>query len=100
MMQKYRNTNIPILNLYICSLEYLHPKTQLPTRRASGDPVLRWMELCYRRYSCDSIATELCQLRAVGGIDVDEAVHVADAEALNIVGGEELPLSAKTENSG
>ena len=54
------------------------------------------MELRHRRYSCDSITAELRQLRAVSGVDIDEAVHVADAEALDVVGGEELPLGAET----
>ena len=53
------------------------------------------MELRHGRYGGDTIATQLRQLFAGSGVDVDEAVHVADAEALDGVSGTELPLGAE-----
>lgn len=48
-----------------------------------------------RRHSRDALAAELGELVAGGAVDVDEAVHVADAEALD--GGLRvcLPLGAE-----
>lgn len=54
------------------------------------------MELGDRRDSGDAVAAQLRQLLAGGGVDVDEAVHVADAEALDAVLGGEVPLGPKS----
>ena len=69
----------------------LHPQTQLPARRAGRDPVDARMEPGHRRHGRDpagvGLVAELGDLVPVGGVDVDEAVHVADAEALDGGGG-------------
>lgn len=54
------------------------------------------MELRDRRHGRDAIATQLRQLLPFRGVDVDEAVHVPDAEALDAVAGMLLPLRSKT----
>lgn len=54
------------------------------------------MELRDRRHGRDAIATQLSQLLPFRGVDVDEAVHVPDAEALDAVAGMLLPLCSKT----
>jgi len=48
------------------------------------------------RHSRDTRTPELGELPALGGVDVDEAVHVADAETLDRGWGVELPLGAET----
>lgn len=53
------------------------------------------MELRHGGDGGDGVAAELGQLVAAGGVDVDEAVHVADAEALDRGRGVELPLGAE-----
>ena len=58
------------------------------------------MELSHRGHGGDVIAAQLGQLFARSRVDVDEAVHVADAEALHAVRGRELPLWSKTERVG
>ena len=69
----------------------LHPQTQLPARRPGRDPVDARMEPGHRRHGRDpagvGLVAELGDLVPVGGVDVDEAVHVADAEALDGGGG-------------
>lgn len=52
------------------------------------------MEFGYRRHSGDALATQLRQLLSLACIHVDKAVHVADAEALDVVAGELLPLGS------
>jgi hypothetical protein len=54
------------------------------------------MKLRHRRHSRDAVATQLRQLLALGRVDIHEAVHVADAEALDAVLRVELPLGAET----
>lgn len=54
------------------------------------------MEDSNGRDSGDAVAAELGQLVAGAAVDVDEAVHVADAEALDGGLGVELPLGAET----
>ena len=54
------------------------------------------MELSHGRHGGDAFAAQLRQLLSVGGVDVDEAVHVADAEAVDRIGRVELPLGAET----
>ena len=55
------------------------------------------METSHRWHGGDTITTELGQLIAVGAVDVDEAVHVSDAEALDGGLGGCLPLGAETD---
>lgn len=74
----------------------LHPQTQLAGRSARRDPVQRRMELGDRGHGRDAFTAQLRQLLALGRVDVDEAVHVADAEALDAVAGELLPLGAES----
>lgn len=73
-----------------------HPKRQLPTRRSRRDPLLRRMKLRNGRNGGDPPTTELGELVAVRGIDVDETVHVSDTEALDGIGGLALPLGSET----
>ena len=79
-----------------------HPQTQLPTRRPARDPIPLGMKLRHGRHSRDTLAAQLRHLLALGGVDVDEAVHIADAEALR--GGErvrgEVPLGAEAGVEG
>lgn len=58
------------------------------------------MELSHRGHGGDVVAAQLGQLGARRGVDVDEAVHVADAEALHPIRGRELPLWSKTGRVG
>ena len=68
-------------------MNHLHPQTQLPARGPRCHPVNARMELghgWHSRYPAGvGLVAELRDLVAVGGVDVDEAVHVADAEALD-----------------
>lgn len=75
--------------------ESSHPQTQLPTRCSRRYPVIARMKLRHRRYCRYPFPTQLRQLLAFGRVDIDEAVHVADAQALDGVWGVELPLGAK-----
>lgn len=75
--------------------EKSHPQAQLPARRPRRDPVVGGMELRDRRHGRDAVPAQLRQLLAFGCVDVDEAVHVADAEALDRVRGAQLPLGAE-----
>lgn len=54
------------------------------------------MELRNSRHSSDAITPELGQLLPLGGVDIDEAVHVADAEPVDVVPRVELPLRSET----
>ena len=74
----------------------LHPKTQLPTRRPRSDPVQCWMEFRNGGHSSDTVTTQLCQLLALRGVDIDETVHISDAEALDVVLWVLLPLGAES----
>ena len=56
------------------------------------------MKLGHRGHGGDGVTTQLGQLVTRRRVDVDEAVHVADAEALHPVGGRELPLRSETRN--
>lgn len=58
------------------------------------------MKLRHRRHSRDALAPQLSQLLSFRRVDVDEAVHVADAEALDGVRGVELPLCAEAVLEG
>jgi len=53
------------------------------------------MKLGHRRHSRNALAAQLRQLLAFCGVDIDEAVHVADAEALDVVLGVLLPLCSE-----
>ena len=72
----------------------LHPQAQLPTRSTSCHPVQRRMKLGHRRHRSDAFASKLRQLLAFSGVNIDEAVHIADAKALNTVLRELLPLGS------
>lgn len=54
------------------------------------------MKDSHRGHGRDVRTTELSQLLARGGVDVDEAVHIADDEFLDARGRGVLPLRAKT----
>ena len=54
------------------------------------------MENGHGRHGRDGISAQLRELLAASGVDVDEAVHVADAEALRGGGGRVgLPLGSE-----
>ena len=57
------------------------------------------MELRYRWHSRDAIPAQLRQLIPLGGVDVYEPVHVADAETVNGIWRMALPLGSKTGGS-
>jgi len=50
------------------------------------------MELCNCWHRSDAIPTQLRQLLALCGININESVHVADAEPLHAILRELLPL--------
>jgi len=52
--------------------------------------------LRHGRHRRDALPSQVCQLLSFGCVNVDEAVHVADAETLDRVWGVELPLGAET----
>jgi hypothetical protein len=52
------------------------------------------MELRHGRDSGNAFASKLRQLLSFGGVYVHEAIHVADAEALDAVLGKLLPLGS------
>jgi hypothetical protein len=54
------------------------------------------MKLRHGRHRRDALPSQLCQLLPFGCVNVDEAVHVADAETLDRVWGVKLPLGAET----
>lgn len=55
------------------------------------------MKLRHGRHGGDAITAQLRQLLAVGGVYVDKAIHVANAEALHGVGGCLLPFGAEAD---
>lgn len=73
---------------------FLHPQTQLSGCRTRSNPVHCRMEFGYCRHSGNTLATQLRQLLSLAGVYIDKAVHVADAEALDVVAGELLPLGS------
>ena len=77
-------------------LEESHPQAQLPARGSGGNPLLRGVELGHGRHGTNACAAELGQLVAVRGVNIDEAVHVADTEAVDRIRGVELPLGSET----
>lgn len=76
----------------------LYPQTSLPTRGATDNPVLAAVENGNRRHGGDTVPSELGELVSGRAVDVDEAVHVADAEALDVGLWVLLPL--RTEADG
>lgn len=54
------------------------------------------MELGHSRHGSDAFAAQLRQLVSVCGVDIDKAIHVTDAEAMDGVGRVELPLGPET----
>lgn len=88
--------NSPADRLSHPRLKSSHPQAQLPTRRPGCYPVVTRMELRDRRHGGDAVATQLGQLLPFRRVDVDEAVHVPDTEALDAVARTLLPLRAQT----
>lgn len=77
-----------------------HPQTQLAAGGPGRDPIAGGVELGDGRHGRDVIAAQLGQLVTSRGVDVDEAVHITDAEALHPVRGRKLPLRPKTGRRG
>jgi len=86
----------PSYNPHPHPIHISHPQTQLPTRRPRSHPIHTRMKLRNRRHSRNPLAPQLRQLLALCCVDIDEAVHVADAEALDVVLGVLLPLCSET----
>lgn len=82
---------VDVYQLDLCS----HPQTELPARGSSRYPVVGRMELSDGRNGGDAVAAKLCQLLAFRSVDVNETIHVANAEPLDGVGRLCLPLSTK-----
>ena len=80
----------------IHTYDSLHPKTQLSAGSTSSDPIHSRMKLRNSRHSSDPISSKLRDLLSLGSKDINEAIHVADAESLYAVLGLLLPLRAKT----
>lgn len=80
------------LNFY----QVLHPQAQLTTSSARSNPILALMKLRNTRYSSDTFTSQLSKLLAIRSIHINESIHVSNDEALDVVGGLELPLCAKT----
>lgn len=76
--------------------ELLHPQAKFTTSCTRGNPILALMELRNTRYSSDTLTSQLSELLSIRCIHVYESVHVSDDEALDVVGGLELPLRAET----
>lgn len=74
---------------------YLHPQSNLPTRRTADNPIPAPMHHGNGGDGRDAVAAQLGQLVTGGGVDVDEPVHVADAETLDWGLGVLLPLGAE-----
>lgn len=72
----------------------LHPQAKLPASSAGSNPIRPRMKLRNGGHGRDALAAQLRHLLASPRVHVDEAVHVADAEALDAVRGLQLPLGA------
>lgn len=57
------------------------------------------MELSDGGHGGDALAPELRELFPLGRVDVDETVHIADAETLDVVLGLGLPLGSEAGGS-
>ena len=73
-----------------------HPQAELPTRCSRCYPVIARVKLCNSRHGRDAISAQLRELLTFGGVDIDKAVHVPNAEAVDAVAGVLLPLCAET----
>lgn len=73
-----------------------HPYAQLPTRGPSDHPIIARMKLGHGRNGSYTIVAQLRYLLTRRRVDINEAVHVANAEPLRGVCREELPLRPKT----
>lgn len=62
----------------------LHPQTHLAAGGTTRNPVLAAVEHSYCRDSGDTITAQLGELISRTVVDIHEAVHVADAEALDV----------------
>jgi hypothetical protein len=69
----------------IITKEKLHPQAQLSTGSASSDPVQRRMKLRNGRHRSNAFSTELRQLLSLRRVNVDKAIHVANAESLHAI---------------
>lgn len=74
----------------------LQPQTDLATRGSASDPVLTRVHDSNRGHCGHLRTAELRHLIAAGSVDIDEAIHVGDAEALNVRLRVLLPLRTKT----
>jgi hypothetical protein len=54
------------------------------------------MELRNTGHGSDTITSQLSELLSIGCIYIYESIHVSNDETLDVVGGLELPLCAKT----
>lgn len=72
----------------------LHPQTNLATCSTTNDPVHASVEDGYSRHSSDTLSVELGELVSGGTVDIDKAVHVSDAESLDVRLWVQLPLGA------
>ena len=57
------------------------------------------MKLGDSRYRSNAITSQLSELLALGRVDVDKAIHISNAEALNAIARTLLPLSTETGES-
>ena len=73
-----------------------HPQADFAARCTACNPVLATVEHSHCRNSSDPITAKLSQLIAGAAVNIDEAVHVTDTEALDVGLGVHLPLWTKT----
>jgi hypothetical protein len=81
---------------YPYSTHSSHPQTQLPTSSTRSNPILTLMKLRNTRYSRNTLPTQLSELLSIRSIHIYKSIHVSNDETLDVVGGLELPLCAKT----
>lgn len=75
----------------------LHPQANLAASGTTSNPVLAAVEHSYCRNSRDTIAAKLGKLIPRTTVNIDEAVHVSNAEALDVRLRVQLPLRSETE---
>lgn len=64
-------------------MSHLHPQAHLTAGGPASNPVLAAVEHSHCRNGGDTVAPELGKLISRVAVDVDKAVHVSNAEALN-----------------
>lgn len=72
-----------------------HPKTQLPARRPSSDPILRLMKHRDRRHRRNALSTKLRQLLPLTRVNINESIHITHRKPLNPVSRALTPLRAQ-----